>query len=121
MDIHQVPETMTQAYHRVLERDPDPEGLIWYGARLWRDEARVKDVIKEMGLSPEYSEKFISNQPTDEAVKNCYRHFLAREPDPEGLEDYQHVAEVQGFQPVITGLIESEEYTQKFGTDRVPA
>jgi hypothetical protein len=121
MEIHQVPESMTQAFHRVLERDPDPEGLIWYGARLWRNEVSVKDVIKEMGLSPEYTEKFISNKPTDEAVKNCYRHFLAREPDPEGLEGYQHVAHVQGFRPVITGLLESEEYLQKFGTDRVPA
>jgi hypothetical protein len=31
------------------------------------------------------------------------------------------VAHVQGFRPVITGLLESEEYLQKFGTDQVPA
>lgn len=121
MEITQVPETVNQLYHRVLERDPDPQGLIWYGARLWRDEANIKDAVKEIGLSPEYMERFVSNKPTEEAVKNCYQHFLARDPDPEGLEGYQHVAHVHGFKPVITGLIESEEYTQKFGTDRVPA
>jgi hypothetical protein len=121
MEIQQVPETMSQIYHRVLERDPDPQGLIWYGARLWRNEANVKDVVKDIGLSPEYTEKFISNKPTDEAVRTCYHHFLARDPDPEGLEGYQRVARVHGFKPVITGLLESEEYTQKFGTDKVPS
>lgn len=74
-----------------------------------------------MGLSPEYQERFVNYRPTDEAIKLCYQHFLAREPDLEGLEVYQHVAHVFGFQPVITGLIESEEYAQKFGTERVPA
>jgi hypothetical protein len=121
MDIHQVPETVTRLYHRVLERDPDPQGLIWYGAQLWRDEAKVKDAVKEMGLSTEYQDRFISNKPTDEAIKLCFQHFLAREPDQEGLEDYRHIAYAHGFHPVITGLIESEEYSQKFGEDRVPA
>jgi hypothetical protein len=121
MDIHQVPQTLTQLYHRVLERDPDPEGLVYYGSRLWRNEANVKDAVKEMGLSSEYRERFVQNKPTDEAVTLCYQHFLAREPDPHGLEGYQRVAQAHGFPPVITGLIESEEYAQRFGTDRVPA
>lgn len=121
MEIEQVPQTVNQIYQRVLGRESDPQGLLWYGSRLWHDEMSVKDVVKEIALSPEYMERFVSNRPTDEAVKISYEHFLAREPDATGLAGYQLVAQAQGFRPVITGLLECEEYQQKFGTDRVPS
>lgn len=121
MEIAQVPQTVSHLYQQVLERDPDPQGMIWYGSQLWHNEMSVKEAVKEIGLSPEYAERFIYNRPADEAITLCYQHFLAREPDPTGLAGYQQVAQVHGFQPIITGLLESEEYRQKFGMDRVPS
>ncbi len=120
MEMSQVPGVVQQVYQRVLSRDPDPQGMIWYGSRLSRDEMKVKDVVRDVGFSQEYMDRFVNNVSPQEAVRNAYWHFLARDPDPEGQEGYERISRVHGFRAVISGLLDSQEYNQKFGTDRVP-
>lgn len=120
MDMAQVPGVVQQVYQRVLARDPDPQGMIWYGSRLSRDEMNVKDVVKDVGFSQEYLDRFVNGVSPGDAVRNAYWHFLARDPDPTAQEAYERISQVQGFHSVIAGLLESQEYQQKFGTQRVP-
>lgn len=120
MEMSQVPGVVQQVYQRVLSRDPDPQGMIWYGSRLSRDEMKVKDVVKDVGFSQEFTDRFVSGASPVDAVRTCYWRFLARDPDPEGQEAYERLGRVHGFHSVIASILDSQEYMQKFGTDRVP-
>jgi hypothetical protein len=119
-DLTVLPVVLDQLYQQVLERQVDPVGLIGWGCLLSRGEQSMRDVVRNIGHSQEYHDRFIAPLTTADAVRACYRHFLAREADPGGLQFWEGVATQQGFLPVIDGIVGSDEYTNKFGDDQVP-
>ena len=119
-NINAVPGVLEQLYKQVLERDVDPVGQIFFGCQLVRGELSVRDVVRDVGLSQEYTARFITPDTVQNAVQLCYQHFLARPADPGGLAAWEQVAQTQGWQAVIIGLVNSAEYTTRFGDDVVP-
>ena len=82
----------------------------------------VREIVKELGLSQEHRDRFLTPNTDTDAVKVCYKHFLARAPDAQGLQYWTQQAESQaGWPSLIRNLIDSEEYTRRFGDDTVPA
>jgi phycobilisome core-membrane linker protein len=129
-DSHEVPQLVDRIYRQVLERsilNPDgsstDSGLMYYGEKLQSGEMSVRNVVRALGLSQEYQQRFIIPNVDQDGVKLCYKHFLAREPETEGLNYWTKLAETEsaGWPAVINGLINSEEYTRRFGDDSVPA
>jgi hypothetical protein len=107
-------------YEQVLERPADESGAAACVPLLDQGRLTVRDLVRALGLSPEYQARFIEGQATRQAVALCYKHFLAREPDAEGWGYWIAIGERQGFTPVISSLIDSEEYSRRFGDHKVP-
>lgn len=118
--IHEVPTLISNIYQRVLERDWDPVGLIFWGSQLDRGEMSVREVVRRVALSEEHMARFIKPHSVEEAVKICYRHLLAREADPGGLQNWVKVFQQEGVDNVIHGIVDSNEYMDRFGEDGYP-
>jgi hypothetical protein len=63
-------------YNRVLERDADDSGLITFASQLDRGELPLREIIRVIGKSPEYRDRFVTPFTDPQAVRYMYRHFL---------------------------------------------
>ena len=119
-DMDEVVALVHRMYEQVLTRRADESGLITYGAMLYRGEKSVREIVKILGLSPEYRKHFIEPKPMDAAVALCYEDFLGRSADIAESAKGVSTAQAQGFAALITTLLESQEYKTKFNEDLVP-
>lgn len=126
-DSHEVPYLVSQIYQQVLERgilnadggNTDAD-LMYYGDKLHLGEMSARDVVRALGLSQEYAQRFVIPYTNADAVRLCYKHFLAREPEEKGLNYWTQQSMVGGWSLVVKGLIDSDEYTERFGDDAIP-
>lgn len=115
---------VSELYRHILERAPDP------GAQQWEQQLAsgtmtVREVVRNLVTSQEHMRQFGQREagegtPYERAVGRMYRHLLARQPDSEGQQAHAQLAQQQGIAAVATSLINSQEYTQKFGDWDVP-
>jgi Ca2+-binding EF-hand superfamily protein len=109
-------------YRQVLERPAGGEG----GARteqLRTGQTTVREIVREVAKSPEHRQRFLNTNSQNgrvNAVTHLYRHLLAREPDPAGLNSHVQALANTDIGEVIDAMINSAEYQQKFGEDTVP-
>lgn len=75
---------VTRAYREVLNRSPDPEGLVTYRERLMYEGWTERQVIEQLQRSGEAR----AVNP-DETIRQIYREVLGREPDANGLAHYR--------------------------------
>lgn len=120
---NEVPQLVDSIYKRVLERGGDASGSKYYGDKLSSGEMSVRDVVRMLGSSEEHHRLFVTPNAPHDGVKACYKHFLARDPEPEGSNYWTALVdkETDPWPLVINGIIDSEEYTRRFGDDTVPA
>jgi hypothetical protein len=71
---------VTELYHKILNRDPDPAGLSYYREQIIRN-----------GKSLEWVETDMKNSPEAIAVQitELYHNILNRDPDSEGANYYK--------------------------------
>jgi Phycobilisome Linker polypeptide/Domain of unknown function (DUF4214) len=126
-DSHEVLHLVNQIYQQVLERgvlradgNSVDSSLMHYCDKLRRGEMSVRDVVRALGLSQEYAQRFIIPNTNANAVRFCYKHFLAREAEEKGLNYWAQQSMIGGWPVVIKGLVDSDEYTERFGNDAVP-
>ncbi|HEY0024965.1 MAG TPA: RHS repeat-associated core domain-containing protein [Longimicrobium sp.] len=105
-------------YVQVLEREGDPGGLDHHAARLHAGTS-VRDIVWDMAQSPEYRGRFITGQQDTVIIRHLYRTLLARSPDP-GAWVHVGSAASNGWNYVISQLVNSPEYTDRFGDRAVP-
>ncbi len=109
-------------FNRVLERDPDDAGMIKFGSQLDRGERTIREIIRNIGKSEEYGKKFVTDVGLEEAVKQMYKHFLAREAESDDVVRSQAANLVnRGWQHMVESFVNSDEFSKRFGDDRVPA
>lgn len=114
-------EAIKLVYRRVLEREVDDSGLISWAGQLDRAERTLRDVIRLIGKSDEYRNRFITPLTPNKAARLLYVHFLAREPENQQVVDgWANVITQQGYKAAIDGFVDSAEYKRRFGDDRVP-
>src|SRR5437764_12897479 len=94
-----IPGIITRIYQQVLERQPDQGGETYYSSKLNLGEMTVRDIVKELGLSQEHRDRFLTPNTDTDAVNVCYKHFLAREPEAQRLQYSTHQAEAQAGRP----------------------
>ena len=114
---------MIDLYNRVLEQNPDPDGLFNYGKRLQTGELSTRMAVKEIGKSGEYFSKFVQHPVVPRsAVIFFYNHFLARDPESEEVIT-EHIAlmNTKGWKHIVDKLVDSKEYLSRFGEHSVPA
>ena len=115
--------TVDAIYRRVLERPAGGEGN-QRAEQLRSGQTTVRQLVREIAKSPEHRERFLSiNNPNSRvnAVTNLYRHVLGRAPDQAGLNSHvQELGKSENVIVLIDNMIDSPEYQQQFGEDRVP-
>jgi hypothetical protein len=126
-DSHEVLHLVNQIYQQVLERsalnaigNSTDSGLMYYSDKLRRGEMSIRDVVRALGLSQEYAQRFIIPYTNADAVRFCYKHFLAREPEEKGLSYWTQQSMIGEWPVVIEGLVDSDEYTERFSNDAIP-
>lgn len=118
-----VDSVVEAAYRQVLERAAGRESAGMASA-LTNGRMTVRELIRVLAKSPDHRQRFLGtgNGPggRDAAVTNLYRHLLGRQPDPEGLRSQAAAFTNGNPDPIIDGLIDSQEYRTAFGEDTVP-
>ena len=113
-----------QLYQQVLERQVDDGGLIYWGSKLDRGEATVKEIVKEVGKSQEYFQRFVQPHLSNGvyvAAELMSKHFLARvSANPQDNLLRGEEIKNMGWQFSVDAFIESPEYAARFGDDNVP-
>ena len=115
---------VNELYRHMLKRQTDPGSAHWV-TQLETSRMTVRDVVREIASSPEYSQRFIKteageSQPYERSVASLYRHILGRQPDPEGQRAFAVIAQRQGAAAVMQRLTTSREYNEQFGDWGVP-
>ena len=115
---------VAEVYRHTLERGADPGAQTWV-RQLANGSITVKDVVNRVAKSQEYMQRFGQTeagegQPFERAVARLYRHVLARQPDPGGLNNWTRVAQQRGLAVVVDGFVDSAEYNKNFGDWGVP-
>lgn len=114
--------TVDAIYRRVLERPVGGEGNE-RAAQIRNGQTTVRELVREIAKSPEHRERFLSTDGPNgrvNAVSNLYRHLLGRAPDQAGLNSHVQALARNEINTVIDTMINSPEYQQQFGDDRVP-
>jgi len=115
---------VSEVYRHMLERNPDPGAQTWV-RQLANGRISVKELVRNLAMSDEHMQRFGQTefgegQPYARAVATLYRHLLGRQPDVGGLRSWTRVAQQRGLTAVVDGLINSEEYNERFSNFGVP-
>jgi Ca2+-binding EF-hand superfamily protein len=116
-------QVVSAIYRQVLERTPNgTEANTWVN-QLSSGQATVRELIQTIASSAEHRQRFMngtSDGDRKNAVSNLYKHILGREPDANGLQAHVETAKRSDIDAVISSLISSSEYVQKYGEKTVP-
>ena len=108
------------AYQDILGRDPDPEGLRNYTAKIFHEGWTEQDVRDDLRRSAEYSSMTGRTASADRIIRRAYMDVLHREPDPDGLATYRREILENGWEyhDLRQALATSEERRQGRGAVR---
>lgn len=117
-------QVVNELYRHMLERQADAGSAHWV-QQLESGRMTVRDVVRSIAISPEYTERFFyaesgESTPYERSVARLYRHLLGRQPDAEGQRVFARVAQQSGPEAVIDRILNSNEYRQQFGDWGVP-
>jgi Ca2+-binding EF-hand superfamily protein len=115
---------VNELYRHMLERQADPGSAHWV-QQLENGQMTVRDVVREIATSQEYTQRFVRTEPGEatpyeRSVARLYRHILGRQPDAEGQRAFAQIAQSSGARAVIERIVRSREYNQQFGDWGVP-
>ena len=113
-----------EVYRHMLERGADAGSQNWQ-TQLQNGQITVRDLVRAVAKSQEHNQRFIKQENGEEmpfirSVSTLYRHILGRQPDAEGARANAQSVANQGIGPVIDSIINSAEYTQRYGDWGVP-
>ncbi|HYT40822.1 MAG TPA: phycobilisome rod-core linker polypeptide, partial [Methylomirabilota bacterium] len=119
-NLNEVSGIIEQLFEQILQQRVDAKSLITYGALLCRGEMSVRSMVKILGLSRKFKERFINLEKADETIELLYATFLGRGVDANRKLLHKQEMQVRGSNIVIADLIDSEEYQRNFGEDTLP-
>ena len=83
----------------------------------------VRELVQSIASSSEHRQRFLPGESEGsrrQAVTTLYKHILGRDPDAGGLQAHVQTAARSDIDAVISSLISSSEYQQKYGEHVVP-
>jgi Ca2+-binding EF-hand superfamily protein len=113
-----------ELYRHMLEREADP-GSADSVRRLQGGQATVRDIVREIAISPEHIQRFLQAESGEavtyeRAVVRLYRHMLDRRLDPAGQRAFAELAQRINVSAVVDQILASPEYRSNLGDFGVP-
>jgi Phycobilisome Linker polypeptide len=111
-----------QLYRKLFDREPEREvlrGLVTY---LGEGRISVRIQLMRMLKSEEFYDKRLRHKTPEDMARELYTYILAR--PPESVEALRGAADFVGnlgWQTEVDVMINSEEYTGRFGDDELPS
>jgi Ca2+-binding EF-hand superfamily protein len=115
-------QVVSAIYRQVLERNPNGNEAQTWVNQLSNGQTTVRELVQRFAASAEHLQRFLPGESEGsrrQAVTNLYKHILGREPDAGGLEAHLEAA-ARDIDIVISSMISSAEYQQKYGEQAVP-
>ncbi len=114
---------VNELYRHMLERNADARSNYW--VQQLQSGQTVKDLVREFAKSDEHVERFWRQEsgeatPYLRAMSTFYRHILGVQLDATTARTFANQATRRGLDPVIDQIVDSAEYTQRFGDWGVP-
>jgi hypothetical protein len=103
---------VSAVYQQILQRPPSDEELRLGSSFLSAGRGRLLEFVARTAT------RAANNK--EDAVRILYQRLLGRDPDPAGLRIYTEMAERDGIEAVATSIVNSREYGERTGADRVP-
>jgi Ca2+-binding EF-hand superfamily protein len=112
-----------ELYRHMLERPADARSNYW--VQQLQSGRTVRDLVREFAKSDEHAERFWRQEsgeatPYLRAVGTLYRHILAVQPNAATARTFANQATRRGMDPVIDQIVDSADYSQRFGDWGVP-
>jgi len=111
-------------YHQTLERQPyafERKILATAEKDFLKDKIGVRRFLKELGHSEVYLNAFYYNVSNVKFLDWCFKHFMGRALQGQTeIQLYCGILAQQGVKPLITAILDSEEYRKVFGCFTVP-
>jgi hypothetical protein len=106
-------ELVRLLYRGLLEREPEPEELEIYSKKLEGQHDLIALLAEIVGSDEHWKRQY--GRRAHQVVAEAYRAILGREPDEKGLQSWLPTAYAwpDGIRNIVTGFINSEEYTRK--------
>lgn len=102
-----ISDFVSRLYDKILEREPDKEGLEFWKEKIISDTMTPSEVIMEFFIEPEFESRRIED---DEFIRILYSVFFDRDPDPEGFAFWKDYIVKHGRQAAIAEFEKSEEW-----------
>jgi hypothetical protein len=103
---------VSAVYRQVLRREPTEEELRQGSSYLSAERGRLLEFVARTATR--------AANNNEEAVRILYQRLLGRDPDPSGLRTYTEMANRDGIDAVARSIVNSREYGDRAGGDRVP-
>ena len=113
-------EVVKAIYRQVLEREAEPTGVSLHTPLLTTRKNTVRDLVKFFVNGEEYKTKFVYPKTDIEKAQGLYRHVLAREGEPDGVNHQAAHLPILGYTQITINFVESKEYDIRFGNWGVP-
>lgn len=110
-----------ELYRTILERNGEEVGLRHHATLLNTSQINVRQLVAAFAASPEHTKRFAEGRASDEQVRILYRHILAREGEPQGVNDNVNALNASNYTTLVNGFTYSPEYTTRFGDWVVPS
>jgi len=117
-------ETVIRAVYRQVLGNAhvmESERLTIPESHLRSGEISVRDFVREVALSEMYLSRFYYNCPRYRSLELNFKHLLGRAPESyEEMCNHSNIWDEGGWQAEIDSYVDSEEYHEAFGENRVP-
>jgi hypothetical protein len=114
-------EIVRAAYRQVLKREVEAAGLHVYASVLTSGAISVGDLVRQLLHSDEWKGRFIEGRSRPQIVAALYDCALARAPDRAAWNQFVAGGASTDWEAAMDQLVNSPEYRDRFGTDKVPS
>lgn len=108
-------ELVGHLYRFILERDGEEAGVRDNVLLLNTGKISVRQLVAGFVDGKEHRDRFAAGRPSEQQVRNLYKHVLAREGDAPGVTTNTNALNGSDYKTIVNAFVNSAEYSNRFG------